>query len=47
MMMLILAVYLVVKSGTFSFGSEIPQDVLLKSHQGCRRAGRHRARLRR
>jgi nucleobase:cation symporter-1, NCS1 family len=30
-MMLILAVYLVVKSGTFSFGSEIPQDVLLKA----------------
>lgn len=28
-MMLILAVYLVVKSGTFSFGAEIPQDVLL------------------
>jgi NCS1 family nucleobase:cation symporter-1 len=30
-MMLILAVYLVVKSGTFSFGAEIPQDVLLKA----------------
>ncbi|MFO1033007.1 MAG: NCS1 family nucleobase:cation symporter-1 [Hyphomicrobiales bacterium] len=30
-MMLILAIYLVVKSGTFSFGSEIPQDVLLKA----------------
>ena len=29
-MMLILAVYLVVKSGTFSFGSEIPLDVLLE-----------------
>jgi NCS1 family nucleobase:cation symporter-1 len=28
-MMLILAVYLVIKSGTFSFGAEIPQDVLL------------------
>ncbi|MDK4739664.1 NCS1 family nucleobase:cation symporter-1 [Rhizobium sp. CNPSo 3464] len=28
-MMLILAVYLVVKSGTFSFGAEIPRDVLL------------------
>jgi len=27
-MMLLLAVYLVVKSGTFSFGSEIPADVL-------------------
>jgi NCS1 family nucleobase:cation symporter-1 len=29
-MMLILAVYLVVKSGTFSFGSEIPRDVLIE-----------------
>jgi len=29
-MMLILAIYLVVKSGTFSFGSEIPRDVLLE-----------------
>ncbi|WP_454852507.1 NCS1 family nucleobase:cation symporter-1 [Rhizobium binxianense] len=29
-MMLILAVYLVVKAGTFSFGSEIPRDVLLE-----------------
>ena len=29
LMMLILAIYLVIKSGTFSFGSEIPQDVLL------------------
>ena len=29
-MMLILAVYLLVRSGTFSFGSEIPQDVLLE-----------------
>lgn len=28
-MMLILAIYLVIKSGTFSFGAEIPQDVLL------------------
>ncbi len=28
-MMLFLAVYLVVKSGTFSFGAEIPRDVLL------------------
>ncbi len=28
-MMLILAVYLLVKSGSFSFGSEIPRDVLL------------------
>lgn len=27
--MLVLAVYLVAKSGTFSFGSEIPQDVLI------------------
>ncbi len=27
-MMLILAIYLVVKAGTFSFGSEIPRDVL-------------------
>ena len=30
-MMLLLAVYLVIKAGTFSFGSEIPQDVLLKA----------------
>lgn len=30
-MMLILSVYLVVKAGTFSFGSDIPQDVLLKA----------------
>jgi NCS1 family nucleobase:cation symporter-1 len=30
-MMLLLAIYLVAKSGTFSFGSEIPQDVLLKA----------------
>ncbi|CAD7042839.1 nitrate reductase [Pseudorhizobium endolithicum] len=29
-MMLILAVYLVIKSGTFSFGSEIPRDVLIE-----------------
>jgi nucleobase:cation symporter-1, NCS1 family len=29
-MMLLLSIYLVVKSGTFSFGSEIPKDVLLK-----------------
>lgn len=29
-MMLILAVYLVVRSGTFSFGDEIPRDVLLE-----------------
>ena len=29
-MMLILAIYLLVRSGTFSFGSEIPQDVLLE-----------------
>ncbi|MBC2883877.1 NCS1 family nucleobase:cation symporter-1 [Ochrobactrum sp. CM-21-5] len=29
-MMLILAVYLVIKSGTFSFGSEIPRDILLE-----------------
>ncbi|MDR7145747.1 NCS1 family nucleobase:cation symporter-1 [Rhizobium sp. BE258] len=29
-MMLVLAVYLVVKAGTFSFGSEIPRDVLLE-----------------
>ena len=29
-MMLILAVYLIVKSGTFSFGSEIPRDVLIE-----------------
>lgn len=29
-MMLVLAVYLVVKSGTFSFGSEIPRDVLIE-----------------
>lgn len=31
LMMLILAIYLVIKSGTFSFGSEIPQDVLLEA----------------
>jgi cytosine/uracil/thiamine/allantoin permease len=30
-MMLFLSIYLLVKSGTFSFGSEIPQDVLLKA----------------
>ncbi len=30
-MMLLLAIYLLVKAGTFSFGSEIPQDVLLKA----------------
>lgn len=29
-MMLILAIYLVIKSGTFSFGSEIPRDVLIQ-----------------
>ena len=29
--MLLLAIYLVVKSGTFSFGSEIPADVLAKA----------------
>ena len=29
-MMLLLSIYLIFKSGTFSFGSEIPQDVLLK-----------------
>jgi NCS1 family nucleobase:cation symporter-1 len=29
-MMLVLAVYLVIKAGTFSFGSEIPRDVLLE-----------------
>ncbi|MBB3316424.1 NCS1 family nucleobase:cation symporter-1 [Rhizobium sp. BK181] len=29
-MMLVLAVYLVTKAGTFSFGSEIPRDVLLE-----------------
>jgi nucleobase:cation symporter-1, NCS1 family len=29
-MMLVLSIYLIVKSGTFSFGSEIPKDVLLK-----------------
>jgi NCS1 family nucleobase:cation symporter-1 len=29
-MMLILAIYLVIKAGTFSFGSEIPRDVLLE-----------------
>lgn len=28
-MMLLLAIYLVIRSGTFSFGSEIPHDVLL------------------
>ncbi|MGO8528709.1 cytosine permease, partial [Rhizobium ruizarguesonis] len=31
-MMLVLAVYLVVKSGTFSFGSEIPRDVLIEKN---------------
>lgn len=30
-MMLILAIYLVVKAGTFSFGEQIPQDVLLEA----------------
>ncbi|MBI1218134.1 MAG: nitrate reductase [Rhodobacteraceae bacterium] len=30
-MMLLLSIYLVVKAGTFSFGSDIPQDVLLKA----------------
>lgn len=29
-MMLLLSIYLLVKSGTFSFGSEIPKDVLLQ-----------------
>ncbi len=29
-MMLVLAVYLVVKAGTFSFGAEIPRDVLIE-----------------
>lgn len=29
-MMLILAIYLLIKSGTFSFGSEIPRDVLIE-----------------
>jgi NCS1 family nucleobase:cation symporter-1 len=29
-MMLLLSVYLVIKAGTFSFGSEIPRDVLLQ-----------------
>jgi NCS1 family nucleobase:cation symporter-1 len=29
-MMLLLAIYLVIRSGTFSFGSEIPHDVLLE-----------------
>ncbi len=33
-MMLLLAVYLVVKSGTFSFGSEIPADVLAQATAG-------------
>ncbi|MEY4305305.1 MAG: hypothetical protein RIT52_1480, partial [Pseudomonadota bacterium] len=33
-MMLLLAIYLVVKSGTFSFGSEIPADVLAKATAG-------------
>ena len=33
--MLVLAVYLVVKSGTFSFGSEIPQDVLVQATAGA------------
>lgn len=31
LMMLILAVYLLVKSGRFSFGSEIPQDILVQA----------------
>ncbi|WP_127900461.1 NCS1 family nucleobase:cation symporter-1 [Solirhodobacter olei] len=30
-MMLLLSIYLVVKSGTFSFGSEIPHDALMKA----------------
>jgi nucleobase:cation symporter-1, NCS1 family len=30
-MMLILSIYLVVKAGSFSFGADIPQDVLLKA----------------
>ncbi len=30
-MMLVLSIYLVVKAGTFSFGADIPQDVLLKA----------------
>ncbi|MCB5202302.1 NCS1 family nucleobase:cation symporter-1 [Neorhizobium sp. T786] len=34
-MMLILAVYLLVKSGTFSFGSEIPRDVLIEKTRGA------------
>ena len=34
-MMLVLAVYLVVKSGTFSFGSEIPRDVLVEKTKGA------------
>jgi NCS1 family nucleobase:cation symporter-1 len=29
-MMLLLSVYLVIKAGTFSFGSEIPRDVLVQ-----------------
>ncbi len=29
-MMLLLSIYLIVKAGTFSFGSEIPEDVLLQ-----------------
>lgn len=33
-MMLLLAIYLVVKSGTFSFGSEIPADVLATATAG-------------
>lgn len=33
--MLVLAIYLVVKSGTFSFGSEIPQDVLVQATAGA------------
>lgn len=33
--MLVLAIYLVVKAGTFSFGSEIPQDVLVKATAGA------------
>ncbi len=30
-MMLLLSIYLIVKAGTFSFGSEIPEDVLMKA----------------
>lgn len=33
--MLVLAVYLVIKAGTFSFGSEIPQDVLIAATAGA------------